>query len=161
MANNACLVIYLLSLSFSPFQALAGQMTAPVKRKGRPHKKATYGSDASGRDDDDDMTDLSFHSDTGDQFSEEEDGHSVAASIGTGRKRGRPRSIKRARAEEKKEEKREESIAEKVVKTILGGDGDIDELGESRVDRDGHLLEGMLTSKTRCSLSFYPPSNRC
>lgn len=117
-------------------------MTAPVKRKGRPQKKAHYGSDASGRDDDDDMTDLSFHSDTGDQFSEEEeDAHSVSASIGTGRKRGRPRSIKRARPEERKEEKREESIAEKVVKAVMG-EGEIDELGESRVDKDGHLRDG-------------------
>ncbi|KAJ2963857.1 hypothetical protein NQZ79_g1142 [Umbelopsis isabellina] len=130
----------------------AGQMNAPLKRKVRPNKRASYDSDGSERDEDD-MTDLSFHSDVGDQFSED-DNHSASA-VSTGgsssRKRGRPpgsRPVKRSRperpvvVEEKKEEKREESIAEKVVKAVLGGDGEIDELGESRVDRDGHLLGG-------------------
>lgn len=134
------------------YLAPAGQMNAPLKRKVRPNKTADYDSDGSEREEDD-MTDLSFHSDVGDQFSED-DSHSTSA-VSTGgssaRKRGRPpgsRPAKRSRperpviVEEKKEEKREESIAEKVVKAVLGGDGEIDELGESRVDRDGQLLGG-------------------
>ncbi|KAG2171671.1 hypothetical protein INT43_008051 [Umbelopsis isabellina] len=130
----------------------AGQMNAPLKRKVRPTKRASYDSDGSERDEDD-MTDLSFHSDVGDQFSEDDSHSTSAVSAGgsSARKRGRPpgsRPVKRSRperpvvVEEKKEEKREESIAEKVVKAVLGGDGEIDELGESRVDRDGHLLGG-------------------
>ncbi|KAG0170741.1 hypothetical protein DFQ30_002071 [Apophysomyces sp. BC1015] len=99
------------------------------KRKGRPPKKkaARSGRDADGRDEGADVDYLDEESDHSFDDDDLDLSDSGVHSPGhPGKKRGRPK----AKDERPKKMFRQES------------ESDIDEIGEKKVDRDGHLLEG-------------------